>query len=284
MLFLISSVICSVTVGVLFKIARSNDSNSTQIVTSNYLFALFFSLVFFRPDFASVDTTVPWKIYIALGFLLPIVFLILIASIQHNGIVTTDAAQRLALFIPILAAWLLFDESFNSLKIAAFFVALPALLLILAKPSPKDKSNWMYASLVLLGFGVIDILFKKIAMYTSLPFTTSLALVFSIALLFMILYVGYSMVFKGEQLHPKSIAFGALVGVFNFGNIFFYLKAHQEFSENPSTVFAGMNLGVIVLGSLVGTLVFNEKLSKINYLGLVLALVAIVLIVFSQLA
>ena len=215
---------------------------------------------------------------------MPIVFLILIASIQHNGIVTTDAAQRLALFIPILAAWLLFDESFNSLKIAAFFVALPALLLILAKPSPKDKSNWMYASLVLLGFGVIDILFKKIAMYTSLPFTTSLALVFSIALLFMILYVGYSMVFKGEQLHPKSIAFGALVGVFNFGNIFFYLKAHQEFSENPSTVFAGMNLGVIVLGSLVGTLVFNEKLSKINYLGLVLALVAIVLIVFSQLA
>jgi hypothetical protein len=35
--------------------------------------------------------------------------------------------------------------------------------------------------------------------------------------------------------------------MFNFGNILFYLKAHQDFSESPSTVFAGMNLGVIVI-------------------------------------
>jgi uncharacterized membrane protein len=73
-----------------------------------------------------------------------------------------------------------------------------------------------------------------------------------------------------------------LVGAFNFGNILFYLKAHQAFAENPSTVFAAMNMGVIILGSLLGILVFKEKMSKRNYVGLALALVSIVLIALSQ--
>ena len=94
--------------------------------------------------------------------------------------------------------------------------------------------------------------------------------------------VGYKIFFKNENLSFKSLLFGGLVGVFNFGNIFFYLKAHQAFSENPSTVFAGMNMGVIVIGSLVGIFIFKEKVTKLNITGLFLALVAIVLIVASQ--
>jgi hypothetical protein len=35
------------------------------------------------------------------------------------GIVKTDAAQRLSLFIPLLAAWLIYND-FNLLKITAF--------------------------------------------------------------------------------------------------------------------------------------------------------------------
>jgi len=41
-------------------------------------------------------------------------------------------------------------------------------------------------------------------------------------------------------------------------------------------------MGVIIIGSLTGIFVFKEKLSKMNYAGLFLALVAIVLIVLSQ--
>ena len=92
----------------------------------------------------------------------------------------------------------------------------------------------------------------------------------------------YNSVINKVRLQLKNILFGALVGLFNFGNILFYLKAHKVFSENPSTVFAGMNMGVIVLGSLTGLFFFREKLSKINFIGIVLALIAIVFIVFSQ--
>ena len=81
----------------------------------------------------------------------------------------------------------------------------------------------------------------------------------------------------------KSLLFGGLVGIFNFGNILFYIKAHKEFAQNPSTVFAGMNMGVIMIGSIVGVFVFKEKVTKFNVAGLLLALLAIVFIVLSQL-
>lgn len=282
MLFLILSIICSVSVGVIFKIARKYPINIPQIVAVNYLFALVLCYFFFSPDFTAVGIEAPWGIYIPLGFLLPSIFLFLSASIKYMGIVKTDAAQRLSLFIPILAAWLIFDEKFNTLKLIAFLIAFPALLLILNKPSESTKNKWIYPAVVLIGFGLIDILFKQIALFTNLPYTTSLFIVFGLAMIIMLLIVGFEMGFKKSKLNYKSFLFGGLVGVFNFGNILFYLKAHQSFADNPSTVFAGMNMGVIIIGSLTGILIFKEKLSKMNYAGLFLALVAIVLIVLSQ--
>ncbi len=53
-------------------------------------------------------------------------------------------------------------------------------------------------------------------------------------------------------------------------------------AENPSTVFAAMNMGVIVTGSLIGIFVFREKVSTANCVGIILALVAILLITLSQ--
>jgi drug/metabolite transporter (DMT)-like permease len=282
MLFLIFSILCSVTVGVIFKISRNYTISTTQIVAWNYVFALLLCYFSFTPDLKTLDATAPWSIYLSLGILLPSVFLFLAASIKHMGIVKTDAAQRLSLFIPLIAAWLLFKEDFNTLKITAFFIALPALLLILSKKTDNKKNKWIYPAVVLIGFGVIDILFKQIALYTSLAFTTSLLVIFCIAMIIMIAVVVYEVVFKKVKLKSINFLLGTLVGVFNFGNILFYLKAHKVFSENPSTVFAAMNMGVIIIGSLVGILVFKEKMTRKNYLGLVLALVAIVLIVASQ--
>lgn len=283
MLFLILSIICSVTVGVIFKISRKYDVNNSQIVTANYVFALLLCYFVYNPDLNAVEKESPWSLYIVIGLLLPSVFLFLAASIKHIGIVKTDAAQRLSLFIPILAAWFIFKEDFNSFKVTALLIGFPAIVLILTKPAENSKNKWIYPAVVMLGFGLIDILFKQIALFTTLPYTTSLFVVFSIALLIMVTVVLYETIVNKVILNLKNLAFGALVGVFNFGNILFYLKAHQAFAENPSTVFAGMNMGVIIIGSIIGILVFKEKLTKMNYTGLALALVAIVLIFISQL-
>lgn len=282
MLFLVLSILCSVIVGVIFKITRKYNGNPIQIVAFNYVIALALCYFTFSPNLEEVDAKAPWNIYIAIGVLLPFVFLSLVASIKHMGIVKTDAAQRLSLFIPILAAWLIFKEEFNSYKVTGLVIGFLALLFILRKQSDNTQNKWFFPAAVLIGFGIIDILFKQVALYTTLPYPTSLFVVFCIALVVAIVICIYELVIKKVKPAPKNMLFGALVGIFNFGNILFYLKAHKAFAENPSTVFAGMNMGVIILGSLVGLLFFKEKLSKINFFGIFLALISIILIVISQ--
>lgn len=283
MLQLVLSILCSVSVGAIFKISRRYKTDNLQIVGFNYFFALLFCFVAFTPDLSAIDAAAPYLVFGTLGILLPVVFLFLITSIAKIGIVKTDAAQRLSLFIPILAAWIIFEEQFSTIKIIGIIFGFLALFFLLFKPKEVKKSSWNYPILVFIGFGIIDILFKKIALYTVIPYTTSLFIVFMIAFLIMFIIIGTDLFIRKKTLELKNILFGFLVGVFNFGNILFYLKAHKSFSDTPSTVFAGMNMGVIILGSLVGILAFKERLSKINYFGLILALISIIIIVKDQL-
>lgn len=281
MLYLLLSIICSVSVGIIFKTIRKYDTNTTQIVAWNYVFALLLCYLFFNPQIAALQTA-PWGIYVPLMILLPTVFLLLAASIRHMGIVRTDAAQRLSLFIPILAAYFIFNEEFSTLKLIGLGIGFPAILMILLKKQDNNNRDWVYPAIVLVGFGFIDVLFKQIALYTALPYTTSLFIVFCGAFTIMTLVVLYEVLFKKQKINLLNWAFGALVGIFNFGNILFYLMAHKAFEQNPSTVFAAMNMGVIITGSLAGIFIFKEKLSKINYAGLGFALIAISFITLSQ--
>ena len=93
MVFLILSIICSVSVGVIFKMARRYSINIPQIIAANYLFAWALCYFFFNPDLTAVGVEAPWGIYISLGILLPSIFLFLAASIKYMGIVKTDAAN-----------------------------------------------------------------------------------------------------------------------------------------------------------------------------------------------
>lgn len=253
-----------------------------QIVMWNYVFALLLCYFVFNPAPFAIDNNAPWIIYIPLAILLPTIFLFLAASIRHMGIVKTDAAQRLSLVIPILGAYFIFKEDFNIFKVIGLIIAFPAIVLILNKSDNQNSKKWIFPAVVLIGFGIVDILFKQIALYTSVPYTTSLFIVFCGALLVSILLVVNDVMTCKTKVLTKNMLFGALIGLFNFGNILFYLKAHRVFSENPSTVFASMNIGVIVLGSFAGVLLFKEKMSILNYAGIFLALAAILFITLSQ--
>ena len=282
MLYLILSIICSVSVGVIFKVARRYNVAVSQVVAWNYVFALMLCYAVFAPDLTVVTIQSPWQFLVPLAILLPCIFLFLAASIKHMGIVKTDAAQRFSLFIPILAAYFIFGETFNNYKIIGLLIAIPALLFILFKKTENQNRNWIYPAIVLLGFGIIDILFKQILQLATLSYTTALFVVFCIALIVSVIIASVEIIRGKTKFEGVNFLAGMLVGILNFGNILFYLMAHKAFAGNPSTVFAGMNLGVIILGSLTGILAFKEKLTRLNYLGLALALVAIVFITLSQ--
>ena len=283
MWFVILSVICSVTVGIFLKVAKRFQLNIFQIITFNYFSALLLTYFTYQPELTFKEKTIPYSLFIGLAILLPIVFLIQAKSIKEVGIVKTDIAQRLSLFIPLTASYFLFNETFSQLKIIGFIIGFSAIFFTLNKKSESKSDNWVYPLLVLLGFGIIDILFKKIAVFNDFSFTTSLFIIFCGAFIISILFLIGKILVQKEKLESKNILWGLALGILNFGNILFYLKAHKALSENPSTVFAGMNMGVIILGSLAGILLFKEKMTKWNYFGILLAIISIIFITLSQL-
>lgn len=280
MIFLLISICCSVTVAVLLKLAKRYKINITQTVTWNYLFAIILAFVFYRPGLGSFIAAPINTVYIALGILLPVVFWFLAGSVRHIGIVKTDIAQRLSLFIPLLAAYFIFKENFSPLKLAGLSVGFIAIFFTLHKKTAQKNEglNWLYPMLVFVGFGLIDTLFKRVAQIKDIPYTSSLIIIFFLAFIVSLLSIGYLSVVKKQKLELVNFLCGCILGFFNFFNILFYLKAHRAMAENPSVVFAAMNIGVIILGSLVGIFIFKEKLNKLNYWGLLLSLVAILLI------
>ena len=276
---LIIAVLCSVAVSVLLKVARKRNIAIQQAIAFNYIVALSLSWFLLKPDFKGLEFTdfiaqsENTPIFLALGILLPSVFIIMSKAVEFAGIVRSDAAQRLSLFLPILAAFLIFHETLSQSKVVGIVLAFVGLFCLLSKPNQQSAVDFrgvLGLVGVWFGYGIIDILFKQVAKSGG-AFPTTLFIAFSLAACIMFIYL----LFKRTQWNVASFVGGIILGVLNFFNILFYIKAHQSFGSNPTLVFAGMNIGVICLGTITGALIFKEKISKINWLGIVFSLCAI---------
>ncbi|MBF0751064.1 MULTISPECIES: EamA/RhaT family transporter [unclassified Pasteurella] len=277
---LILAIFCSVAVSVLLKIARKKNIIIEQAIAFNYITAITLSYFLLKPDFKGLTLTdyivqsESSPIFLALGVLLPSVFIIMSKAVEFAGIVRSDAAQRLSLFLPILAAFLIFHETLSQSKIIGIILAFIGLFCLLTKPNQGQSAVnfkgvlWLIG--VWFGYGIIDILFKQVAKSGG-AFPATLFISFSLAACVMFVYL----FLKRVQWTLASFSGGVILGVLNFFNILFYIKAHQSFGSNPTLVFAGMNIGVICLGTITGAFIFKEKISKINGLGILFSLSAI---------
>lgn len=282
MVYIFLSVCCSVFVSVLLKLAKRYEIDTQQAIAWNYSIAGILTWFMFKPEVPQFSEKV-YSVYIALGILLPAIFIILALSVKYTGIVKTDIAQRLSLFIPVLASFLLFGEVYSGMKVAGIVIAFTAIILSIPwqKQTEKKHSYWIYPLIVFLGMGIIDILFKQIAKTENIPFTSSLIIVFTLAFIISILYLLFQILANKLKLTLINLICGWILGIANWGNIVFYLKAHQSLQDQPSLVFSSMNIGVILLGSAVGVLIFKEELSRLNYAGIVLALISIIILTLT---
>ncbi|HEX7348093.1 MAG TPA: EamA/RhaT family transporter [Rhodanobacteraceae bacterium] len=279
MTYVLLSVLCSVAVSVLLKLATRLRIEIGQAVAWNYAVAAVLAGWLLEPTAAPLKQAgVPWLALIGLGVLLPTIFLALGASVRHAGIVRSDAAQRLSLLISLLAAFWLFGQHFDALIGVGCALGLAAMAAMVwrepvAGHAARGTAAWGYPLLVFVGAGVIDVLFKRVAA-ARIPLGTALLVTFGLALL-----VAFGIEFaRRTHFNRRSLAGGVVLGLLNFGNILFYLRAHRALPQNPALVFASMNLGVVAVGALTGLLLFRERLGRINAFGLGVALVAVALL------
>lgn len=279
MIYIALAIFCSVIVSINFKLFKRYYTNAYQAIVFNYPTAAIFCLLFFKPDLSITPKNNEWLLFIIIAILLISIFYFIGKSIETSGMVLTSIAQRLSVVIPVLSAFLIFGETSTTLKIIGLSIGL--LAIIASKPSGKADysylSSW-YPLIVFLGTGILDILFNLLTKLNQLTFTASLVYIFTIAT-----FLGFaSLLFqkiKGNlNFQLKAVFAGVFLGFFNFGSIYFYIKALQIESHQPSVVFSSLDIGVIALGSLIGIILFKEKLSRLNIIGLVLAVLAILIL------
>ncbi|MBA0329435.1 EamA family transporter [Stenotrophomonas hibiscicola] len=285
MLYLSLAVICSVLVSVLLKVAGRRQLDVSQMVTWNYLVAATLTAVVLQPPLDALRAPhAPWLSLLALAVVLPSIFLVLGRAVAVAGIVRSDVAQRLSLLLSLAAAFLFFGQTATPWKLAGLALGLLAMVAISLRPrGPTVASSpgaWGWLLGVWAGFAVVDVLLKQVAL-SGTPSMAAVLASFSVAFVLMLALQLWRHFSGCSRLAWRNLGAGALLGLLNGGNILFYVQAHQAMPDSPATVFAGMNIGVVVLGALVGVFAFGEATTKWNRAGLALAVLAIGLIAWG---
>ena len=276
---ILAAACCSVIVSILLKLAKAQGFDALQMIVWNYASASVLCFLWFKPDLQHISIiNTPWWLIIALGVLLPSVFLCLARSLQYAGIVKTEIAQRLSVVLSLLAAFFIFQEQFNTLKIIGIVLGVFAVLSLLFSHQhdktgqSSTKQYMLYLALVWFGYALIDVLLK----YTTglgLQFAVALNLMFICAFILSLAYIAMTTKTIGNR---KNILAGMGLGLLNFANIALYVKAHMLLKDTPAIVFAGMNILVVVLGAFSGLIIFKEKLTPTTALGLTLGLASVI--------
>ena len=275
---------CSVVISILLKLAKAKGFDALQMIVWNYASASVLCFLWFNPDLQHISIpNTPWWLIVALGVLLPSIFLCLAKSLQYAGIIKTEIAQRLSVVLSLLSAFFIFQEQFNSLKIIGIALGIAAVISILFSHQKAEtgqsssKQAMLYLALVWFGYALIDVLLK---------YTTGLGIQFAVALNLMficafILSLAYIVITTKTVGSKNNILAGLGLGVLNFANIALYVKAHILLKDTPAIVFAGMNILVVLFGALSGLIIFKEKLKPATAVGLVLGLASVICLAYA---
>ena len=282
---ILAAACCSVVISILLKLCKAKGFDILQMIVWNYASASVLCFLWFKPDLQHISVIdTPWWLIVVLGVLLPSIFLCLAKSLQYAGIIKTEIAQRLSVVLSLLAAFFIFQEQFNGLKIIGIGLGISAVLSILfshqaaAQRQPFSKQGLLYLALVWCGYALIDVLLK----YTTglgVQFAVALNLMFICAFILSLAYIAMTTKTAGSS---QNILAGLGLGILNFANIALYVKAHMLLKDTPAIVFAGMNILVVILGAFSGLMLFKEKLKPATAFGLALGLVSVICLAYTM--
>jgi len=254
--------------------------NNLQGLIVNYLTAATCSYFFIKEDISMTLILQSEWLYHAMiiGTLFIIVFNFYAFGTQKVGISITTVANKMSLIIPVCAAIILYGDSFTYLKGIASFLALSGIYLSSTKGGKLsfDKKYLWLIILVFVGQGISDSIFNDFAQ----KFPNEGGFLFFIVLFIMasisgiLILIGKSVKTK-NKLQLKSVFWGIIFGVPNFFSLLFFLKALSDPKLSSSIVFPLVSMGVVVSSSLIGMFLFKEKLSRTNWIGILISVCAI---------
>nr|WP_042247569.1 EamA family transporter [Nonlabens ulvanivorans] len=287
MIWLVLSITVSSFLYVIFKYFEVFKINTLHAIIINYIVACITGFVAYGsvPNFEQIIKA-DWLYYaLFLGALFIFIFNIMALTSQKNGLSVAAVAGKMSLVIPVIAGIWLYDESIGWMKIIGILLALISVYLTSVKTKDGiqlDKRLLIFPIILFLGSGIIDTTLKYAEkMYVpdgEEPLFSSMC--FAMAFIIGIIVLIYEASQK-RLLTMRSIIGGIALGIPNYFSIYFIIKTLKNGMES-SVVYPINHVGTVLFTSLLGIVIFKEKLIPKNYIGIVVAIVAIVMIAFAK--
>ena len=282
MLYLVLAIVFSTGVFVAMRLFERFKLDNHQALMWNYVFAAGTGFLMCKQfDTPTQLVNEPWfGLSILTGFWFIFTYLLMTASTQRSGVTVTSLSSKLSVVLPTLAGVVLFSEKLNFVATMGIVLALVALVLVVGGKNATNKDikiNWLLPVLTFFGTGTGDILMKLTEQQnTSDDMGFMIAFIYFIAMLFGFLVVAFDLIRGKSKWQWKSAIGGITLGVINFFSTFCVYNAMRCFDN--VVLFPVYNIGVVCLTALTGWLLFKEKLTWKNYLGLAIAIIAVILI------
>lgn len=234
---------------------------------------------------AQLEQDISWlAAAVILGIVFVSTFYLMARTTQLRGVAVATVASKMSLAIPVIFSLFIFQIGTSSLdtwNYLGILLAFLAILMVTKKGSNTESSSMALRNLglpLLLFFmgGVID---------TSLNYVNHHFLGPELEPIFPIFIFGFAFItglilaiIQRIKVKWKDILGGIYLGVPNYFSIYFQLKALSAYDNNGALVYPSLNIGIIVFSTLAAIIFFHEKLSKLNWLGILLSVVVIFLL------
>lgn len=285
MIFIFLSVLQSTLIFIAFKLFDRYGIDNWEAISINYLVASAFGLsISCAGGSAHLIFQESWSVVaILLGSLFIGTFYFFALSSQKVGVALTSVSSKMSVVIPVMFGIILYDEKLMPLRTLGIIAALAAFYLTFRKSRvPKFDRRWMFLPvMVFIGNGFVDSTMKfatnryiqdNIVQFLTMVFLTSLVIG---SVIFM-----HRLARRKSSVNARSIAGGIILGLLNFGSTFYILKAMGLFES--SVVFPVANASIVGLSALAGYFGFREPLSRSNWTGVLLAIIAIFIIAYAR--
>ncbi len=290
MTYLILAILVSTSIVITFRIFPRFKIDNTQAITTNYLVAAILSFVLHPEAYSFYQLPGKnWFIFACIiGLTFITTFFLFALSAQKVGVAITSVTSKMSVVIPVSIGIFLYSEPVTALKVIGVITALLAFYLTFKKESNAkiDYRLMILPIFLFLGNGSNDSLTKHAT--TQLPgfgndFMLFLGVVFFVGFLIGAIIWVCSRA-KSRNTAPffsiHSLLAGTWLGLLNFGSSYFFVVALGYFDS--SVFFPIFNVSIVGLSALAGFLLFKEKLRLINWLGIFLAVCAIILVALGS--
>ncbi|RRB17426.1 EamA/RhaT family transporter [Larkinella knui] len=297
MLFLIVSILLSVILLLNFRIFPRFGVNTFQAIVFNYPVCFLTGFLLLPRDQPfSIDFAQTWTwLAFGLGVGFIITFMLSGLSTQRMGITATSLANNMSLVVPVCFSLFIFQtggKTFDALNYIGLILAVVAVGLSTFRKEEGQTIkalgwNTLLPLAVFLMYGATNTMIN----YMNIKYIPSADKTLQVTLTMVIgaivagsIMLAIRLVQGKEKIERQNLIGAITLGIPNFLSFYTLIRALSQFGGNGAFVYPLYNIGVILVAALSASLFFKEKLLVINRIGLGLAILAIGLISWQELA